>query len=536
MKRVLFYLLLALIIFVPFNVEAISKISVSCEKTEISLSEQLKCSLSSDVDDDVTFNKIDLTIDISGLESVSFVASSDLEGKITDNKLVVNSGSLIGDSNIGSLNIKFNNDNSSTRIIKLNDIKFYNGENEVATSENQEVVINIKKENVPATLESLTVGECDGCKLSPSFKTNIKYYTVTTKSDKISISAKGSNGASVSGTGVKNLTKDSETFEIKVTSTSGNEEVYKIKVTKESTADATLKSLSIDKGTLTPSFSPSSTSYTAVVDSDKIVISAVANDSKSTIEGLGEKTLEYGNNDFTIKVKAHDGTTKNYLITINRIDNRNENANLKELKINGEEIDFDKDIVYYTYTLKEDVSELEIEATPEKESSSVEIVGNEELKIGKNVISIKVTAEDGSEKTYKVMVIKEDVDSKKETGLKELNIEGYDIDFSSDKYEYVVTIKNEDKLNITTLVEEGYDVEIVGNEKLQDGSIIKVIVTDEEDNSVIYKIKIKVDKPKEEKKQDNSINYIPIIMISLLVILLVANIIVIIRRIKNKDK
>ncbi|MBQ7136635.1 MAG: cadherin-like beta sandwich domain-containing protein [Bacilli bacterium] len=536
MKRVLFYLLLTLIMVVPFNVNAISKIAISCDKTEISPSEELKCTLLSEVDDNINFNKVDLNIDIAGAQLISFVASSGFEGNITDNKLVVNSGSLMGNATIGSLNIKFNNDNNSTRTIKLNDIKFYNGEDEVATSENAEAVINIKKENIPASLESLSVNECGGCKLSPSFKTNIKYYTVTTKSEKININAKGSNGATVSGAGVKSLTKENETFELKVTSTSGDEVVYKVKVTKQSTADATLKSLSIDKGSLTPNFTASNTSYTAIVDSDKIVISATANDSKSTIEGIGEKTLEYGNNDFTIKVTAYDGTTKNYLITINRTDNRNENANLKDLKINGEEIDFDKDIVYYTYNLEEDISKLEIDAIPEQESAKVEITGNEGLKSGKNVISIKVTAEDGSEKTYKVMVIKDEVDSKKGKGLKELTIKGYDIDFSSDKYEYIITIKDEKKLNITTLVEEGCDVEVVGNESLQDGSIIKIIVTDEEENSVIYKIKIKVDNSKEEVKTDNSINYIPIIMISLLVILFIANVIVIIKRIKNKDK
>lgn len=395
------------------------------------------------------------------------------------------------------------------------------------------------EETEVAELETLTVSECDGCKLSPSFNKGITFYMVTTKTDKIKIAATGSNGATVSGTGLMTLTKESETFEVKVTTTSGVSSTYKIKVTKEKGLDVTLKSLSIDNGTLSPTFSSDNTSYTATVDSDKVTISAAATDSTATVSGTGVKELNYGVNDFNIKVTAKDGTSKSYLIKITRPDNRNVNAYLKSLTINDEDINFEKDILEYTYNVDLETEELKIDAVPEKETSKVEITGNEKFVEGENIVTIKVTAEDGEEKTYTIKVIKEEKEEENtedEPGLylKTLEIQGYKINFDKEKYEYEITIKNEKQLNINALVYDDYNVEITGNENLQDGSIIKIIVTDSEDNSVIYKIKIKVDNTPvvEEKVEDT--NYIPIIMISLLAVLALANLVFLFKKLKKK--
>ena len=396
-----------------------------------------------------------------------------------------------------------------------------------------------------AELETLTVSECDSCKLSPSFNKGITFYMVTTKTDKLKISATGSNGATVSGTGVMNLTKESETFEVKVTTTSGISATYKIKVTKEKAPDVTLKGLSLDNGTLSPEFSSNNTSYTATVDSDKVTINATPTDETAIVTGAGVQELKYGVNDINVKVTAKDGTSKSYLVKITRPDNRNANAYLKSLTINDEDIEFEKDILEYTYKVGPEVENLKIDAVPEQEASKVEISGNEKFVEGENIVTIKITAEDGKEKIYTIKVIKEKANKDEEPNeetiedepglyLKKLEIEKYKIKFDKDKYEYELTIKNEKQLNINALVYDGYNVEIIGNEDLQDGSIIKVIITDSEEESVIYKIKIKVDnKPVvEEKKGD--INYIPIIMISLLSVLALVDLVFLLKKLKKK--
>ena len=58
-----------------------------------------------------------------------------------------------------------------------------------------------------------------------------------------------------------------------------------------------------------------------------------------------------------------------------------------------------------------------------------------------------------------------------------INIEGYDINFDESKTNYIVHIKNEDSLNITTNRNKS-KVVIAGNRDLQDGSIITVTVNE----------------------------------------------------------
>ncbi|MDR0819797.1 MAG: DUF4430 domain-containing protein, partial [Oscillospiraceae bacterium] len=86
-------------------------------------------------------------------------------------------------------------------------------------------------------------------------------------------------------------------------------------------SDASLKSLTISVGALSPAFKADVISYSATVENSvtSITISATANNSKATVDGAGKKNLNEGENVFTIKVTAEDGkTTKSYKITVTR--------------------------------------------------------------------------------------------------------------------------------------------------------------------------------------------------------------------------
>lgn len=80
-----------------------------------------------------------------------------------------------------------------------------------------------------------------------------------------------------------------------------------------------LASLSVSEGTLSPSFKSSTTKYTVNLSGDKtkISISAKAKDSKAKVSGTGEKTLEVGENTFTVKCTAENGSVKSYTIIVN---------------------------------------------------------------------------------------------------------------------------------------------------------------------------------------------------------------------------
>ena len=87
-------------------------------------------------------------------------------------------------------------------------------------------------------------------------------------------------------------------------------------------ANANLKSLSLSKGTLSPKFSASKTSYTATVDTSvtEVKVYATAQDSGAKVEIAGESVLKDGENIRTVTVTAPSGAQKVYTIKITRSD------------------------------------------------------------------------------------------------------------------------------------------------------------------------------------------------------------------------
>ena len=86
-------------------------------------------------------------------------------------------------------------------------------------------------------------------------------------------------------------------------------------------ADNSLKALTIAPGTLSPAFKGSTTKYTATVDNSvtSIAVSATPVNEKATIESVtGNTNLAVGANVVQIVVKAENGTTATYKITVTR--------------------------------------------------------------------------------------------------------------------------------------------------------------------------------------------------------------------------
>lgn len=86
-------------------------------------------------------------------------------------------------------------------------------------------------------------------------------------------------------------------------------------------ADNSLKALTISPGTLSPAFKGSTTKYMATVDNSvtSIAVSATPVNEKATIESVtGNTNLAVGANVVQIVVKAENGTTATYKITVTR--------------------------------------------------------------------------------------------------------------------------------------------------------------------------------------------------------------------------
>jgi hypothetical protein len=89
-------------------------------------------------------------------------------------------------------------------------------------------------------------------------------------------------------------------------------------------SDGSLKSLTIDKGTLRPVFNPAVKDYSAIVPNavDTITVTGVPNSEKASVSANSgtPQPLNVGLNIITITVTAEDGTANAYTITVERLD------------------------------------------------------------------------------------------------------------------------------------------------------------------------------------------------------------------------
>ena len=192
-----------------------------------------------------------------------------------------------------------------------------------------------------------------------------------------------------------------------IVSTNDNDEKDDEKDNKKSN-NVNLKTLEVTPTGLSPAFSEGNTEYTMTVGSDieNIEIKAVAQDKNAEVVISGNENLKVGDNKVTIVVTAEDESSKTYTITVKK--EEEELLRLEELLVEGLPLkpEFNSNIFEYTLTLdKNDVSELNITATPDKKDAEIEIVGNTDLKQGENIITVLVKSIDGEEiTTYQITV------------------------------------------------------------------------------------------------------------------------------------
>lgn len=166
---------------------------------------------------------------------------------------------------------------------------------------------------------------------------------------------------------------------------------------------------------------------------------------------------------------------------------KSDNNYLRFLEIKNVDIEpeFDKKTTEYYVVVDLSVDELEITATAEDSNATVKISGNTQLEEGENTIIIVVTAEDSTERTYKIIVTKTDNAELVNANLKSLYVKGFEIypTFSSKIYKYNLTI-NEKIYSLEILAEaenENATIEIKGNNQLKEGNnTITITVTAED--------------------------------------------------------
>ena len=263
----------------------------------------------------------------------------------------------------------------------------------------------------------------------------------------------------------------------------------------------TLSDLKINNETIS-NFKSDTTTYSKEVTTSSINITGTLTDSKATVVGFGTKNLNYGTNTFKIVVTSEAGNTREYILNIIRKDTRSSINTLKNLSLSSGTIKFNANTNNYNIQVDENTDKIKItsELTDSK-SKYVNGFGNREveLKTGLNKVLIKVMAENESIRTYTLNITRgevktnetETIDTTINCKIKELVIDGYEINFLPDTLEYDLTIKDEEKLDIKVELEnEKSTYEILDNEDLENESVITIKVKSEDENVLEYKINI----------------------------------------------
>ena len=241
------------------------------------------------------------------------------------------------------------------------------------------------------------------------------------------------------------LAVGSNVITIEVTAEDGNTvKTYTVTVTRAEaplSTDATLSGLTlrgIDFGT----FDPAITGYAAEVVNDvaQTTVSPTANDDGATyvikLDGVSDADgvipLTVGSNVITIEVTAEDGNaTQTYTVTVTRAEPLSTDATLSGLAMSGVDFGtFDSATTGYTASVANDVEETTVTPTTNDDGATYAVKlggvtdadGVIPLAVGSNVITIEVTAEDGSTaKTYTVTVTRAEAPAPEPTVAIELS-------------------------------------------------------------------------------------------------------------------
>ena len=217
-----------------------------------------------------------------------------------------------------------------------------------------------------------------------------------------------------------------------------------------------LKSLTIGTGTLEPAFYRETTNYTIKFGDDfdyksftSLNVKASTEDSKAKVSGIGDIAINEGENNIAVRVTAENGSVRTYNIKVEKpVPLKQSDMRLKTLEIskidkenNITKVDlnkeFDPETFEYSLDVDADTTELNVDATVEKQGIIVNIEGNKNLTEGENEVTIKLTSQDDDtiNTTYKIIVNK--AEAEKEENVEDIQENKKDLS-NTEKAKYII--------------------------------------------------------------------------------------------------
>lgn len=335
--------------------------------------------------------------------------------------------------------------------------------------------------------------------ISPGFDKMKNDYTLSVPYETLnaSIEAEAEDGAAnVSITGNTNLQVGPNNAKVTVTAEDGTILVYQIVITRQPSSNNYLADLKVLDNTgknYISVFNKTTMTYSIQVanDIDKVTIEATAEDHATTISGDGEKSLTVGNNNFVVKSISGNGTARDYVVSIDRL--QNSNTNLKSLAIEDDTLVPDFSPTVYAYSLNVDatVDEINIQAVAEVNTSTVKGDGKKAIQTGLNTFNIVVEAEDGSSRTYVIVVNKAASSNNYLASL--LLDQPFSPSFDRETISYTATVANTVTEVVATGVAEDPNATVSGNGThiLRVGhNQVEITVTAENNTFRIYTIDV----------------------------------------------
>ena len=344
------------------------------------------------------------------------------------------------------------------------------------------------------TLSMITVSEGN---LNPVFSSEETSYTVNVGGsiDSIDVGAtlNDDRATIVSGTGTHSLSVGDNPIVIHVKSESGASLYYNINVIRAPKEDNNLIDLTVDGVSI---YEEGKTEY--ILDNvpytkTSIEIGATLSDKDASVSGTGKKGLATGENTFEVVVTAQNGTTKTYTIKVTR--EKNNNAYLSILSVNGHSINFDSEIFDYEITVdstKETLSPNEVTAVPQ--DTNAKVSKQEQISLSTtvdNYYQVTVTAEDGS--TTKTYTIKVNRPKSNDASLASVNVTGATISptFESGKYDYVLTVPyGSNNFSIEGVPTDSKTTVFGNGDYTLDNNVVQLTSQAEDGTTLIYKFNV----------------------------------------------